>query len=366
MHDLLRTILAYVLILGILVFIHELGHYLAARWRGVKVETFSIGFGPAIHRWHDRSGTEWRISAIPLGGFVKPHGFEGPEDATEEQKLAWIPGRTFHDKPVGSRALVIIMGPLFNFIFAILAFTVLFAVVGKPEIRGDITQVTAGSAADHAGLKSGDIITRIGNTPILGAEDVMATVAGLPGKQTTLGIHRGSETLTLPVTLGTLKQGGHEIGSLGIGFAVSPGKPVSLPAAFIMGLRETWDKSVMTLEGVWQIVSGQRSARELGGTIRIAQLSGQVASYGLASIISFMALLSINLGLINLFPIPVLDGGRLVFYVCEAIRGRPVSKKVQDVSMQAGMALIGALFLFSTVNDLTNVGLFHWLFHAVS
>ncbi|KXV65332.1 RIP metalloprotease RseP [Gluconobacter oxydans] len=366
MHDLLRTILAYVLILGILVFIHELGHYLAARWRGVKVDTFSIGFGPALHRWHDRSGTEWRISAIPLGGFVKPHGFEGPEDATDEQKAAWIPGRTFHDKPVGSRAIVILMGPVFNFIFAILAFTVLFAVVGKPEIHGDISQVTAGSPADRAGVKPGDVITRIGNTHILGAEDVMATVASHPGQQTVLGIHRGTEDLSLPVTLDTLKNGGHDMGSLGVAFALSRGRPVSLPSAFIMGMQETWDKSVMTLQGVWQILSGQRSAKELGGTIRIAQLSGQVASYGLASIISFMALLSINLGLINLFPIPVLDGGRLVFYVCEAIRGRPVSRRVQEVSMQVGMALIGALFLFSTVNDLTNIGLFHWLFHAVS
>ncbi|EHH69220.1 RIP metalloprotease RseP [Gluconobacter morbifer] len=366
MHDLLRTILAYVLILGILVFIHELGHYLAALWRGVKVETFSIGFGPAIHRWYDKAGTEWRISAIPLGGFVKPHGFEGPEEATDEQKAAWIPGRTFHDKPVGSRSLVIVMGPVFNFLFAILAFTLLFAVYGKPVIRDNITQISAGSAAAQAGIQPGDVITKIGSLTIHGAEDVMSTVASRPGEKTTVEVHRGTQDLSLPVTLGQMKSGNHQVGLLGVGFAIAPGHPVSVPKAFVMGLQETWAKSVQTLQGVWQIISGQRSAKELGGTIRIAQLSGQVASYGMASIISFMALLSINLGLINLFPIPVLDGGRLVFYIVEAIQGRPVSRRVQELGMQMGMALIGALFLFSTFNDLSNLGLFHWIFHAGS
>ena len=366
MHDFLRTILAYVLILGVLVFIHELGHYLAARWRGVKVETFSIGFGPALRRWHDKSGTEWRLSAIPLGGYVKPHGFEGPDDATDEQKAAWIPGRTFHDKPVGSRALVIVMGPVFNFLFAIVAFTLLFATVGKPQLRGDISQVVAGSAAEKAGVKTGDVITRIGSLPISGPEDVMGTVAARPGAETTLEVRRNGQDLRLPVTIGSVKAGSHPTGVLGVGFAASPGKPVSPIKAAVMGVQETWTMSVRTLQGVWQIISGQRSARELGGTIRIAQISGQVASYGMASIVSFMALLSINLGLINLFPIPVLDGGRLIFYAVEAIKGRPVSRRVQEVSMQVGMALIGALFLFSTVNDLTNLGLFHWMFHAGS
>ena len=366
MHDFLRTIIAYVLILGILVFIHELGHYLAARWRGVKVETFSIGFGPALRRWYDKSGTEWRLSAIPLGGYVKPHGFEGPDDATDEQKAAWIPGRTFHDKPVGSRALVIVMGPVFNFLFAIIAFTLLFATVGKPELRNDISQVVAGSAAEKAGVKTGDVITRIGTQSISGPEDVMEKVAALPNDSTTLGVRRAGQDLTLPVTIGVVKHGARQAGVLGIGFAASPGHPVSPVKAVAMGVQETWTMSVRTLQGVWQILSGQRSAKELGGTIRIAQISGQVASYGMASIVSFMALLSINLGLINLFPIPVLDGGRLIFYAMEAIKGRPVSKRVQEISMQVGMALIGALFLFSTVNDLTNLGLFHWMFHAGS
>ncbi|QDH17526.1 RIP metalloprotease RseP [Swingsia samuiensis] len=366
MHDLLRTLVSFGLVLGILVFIHEFGHYIAARWRGIKVDTFSIGFGPALYRWHDRTGTEWRISAIPLGGYVKPHGFEGPEDATEEQKQAWVPGQTFHDKPVGSRALVIVMGPVFNFLFAIVAFTVLFSTVGKMELKNDISQVAVGSAAEKAGIKVGDIITRIGTLNISTPEDVMEIISTHPGDQTTIDVKRNNQPISLPVTVGTTGVGSHAHGLLGVGFTAVPGHPVSVIKALPMGVVETWNMSVKTLQGVWQILSGQRSPKELGGTIRIAQLSGQVASYGFASVLSFMALLSINLGLINLFPIPVLDGGRLFFYAIEAIKGSPVSRRVQEVGMQIGMALIGALFLFSTFNDLTNIGLFHWLFHMGS
>lgn len=364
MFDLLYTLLAYVLILGVLVFIHESGHYFAARWCGVKVDTFSIGFGPALRRWHDRSGTEWRLSAIPLGGYVKPHGFEGPDEATDEQKAAWIPGRTFHEKPVAARALVIIMGPVFNYVFAILAFTLLFAVVGQPKLRDDIATVIPGSAADQAGVKVGDVVTRIDTLPMADAQDVTATVSTRPGAVTTLGIRRDGQELTLPVTIGTQKDlagHGRPKGVLGVGFAFVPTHPRPVITAFGDGVRESWHVSRRILQGVGQMITGQRSARELGGTIRIAQMSGQVAHYGWASILSFMALLSINLGLINLFPIPVLDGGRLVFYAMEAVLRRPVPVRVQAIGMQIGLTLIALLFIFSTVNDLTNLGVFHWL-----
>ncbi|AQS88354.1 zinc metallopeptidase [Neoasaia chiangmaiensis NBRC 101099] len=364
MHDLIRTIIAYVLILGLLVFVHELGHYLAARWRGVKVETFSIGFGPALYRWHDRVGTEWRLSAIPLGGYVKPHGFEGPEDATPEQQAAWEAGRTFHDKPVGSRVIVIAMGPVFNFVFAILLFTLFFALSGRPELKNEIAAVEAGSPAAQAGVKPGDVITRIGDLAVFNYADVQAQTASHPGLATTLGIRRNGADLTLPVTFATTpgkSPGSAPVGHLGVMAQAFPGKPMPVPKAFVAGVEETWTVSVETLQGLWQIVTGHRSARELGGTIRIAQMSGQVAQYGFASVVSFMALLSVNLGLINLFPIPILDGGRLAFYAAEAIQGRPVSRRVQEISFQAGFALIAGLFLFSTFNDLSNLGLFNWL-----
>ncbi|ATU73484.1 Putative zinc metalloprotease [Gluconacetobacter sp. SXCC-1] len=362
MHDLIRTVLAFSLVLGVLVFIHELGHYLAARWRGVHVEVFSIGFGRPLLRWHDSVGTEWRLCPVPLGGYVRPHGFEGPEDATEEQKAAWQPGRTFHDKPVLSRAIVIMAGPVFNFLLAIVLFTGLFATVGQPHILNQVAQVVPGSAAAAAGVEKGDVILRVGDHVVRDVADLQSFVSGQAGAQTTLTVHRGDADTTLPVHIGSVaEKGGMPHGQIGVSFAMEMGSPRSLPAAFVAAVRETWNVSVQTLQGLWQMITGQHSTRDLGGPLRIAQMSGQVAQYGLPSLVSFMALLSINLGLINLFPVPILDGGRLVFYIFEAILGRPVSRRVQEISFQAGFALIAGLFLFSTFNDLSHFGLFQWL-----
>lgn len=362
-HEYLRTVLSFAFVLGVLVTIHELGHYLAARWRGVHVEVFSLGFGPALFRWHDRSGTEWRICPIPLGGYVRPHGFEDPEDATPEQKAAWIPGRTFHDKSVWSRAIVILAGPVFNFLLAMVLFTLLFATTGQPSVRNEVAAVTPGSAAATAGVQTGDVIRRIGTHEVTGVEDVQATVAAQPGADTTLTVRRAGQDMDLPVTIGKAPEstGSAPHGQLGVMFATEVGKPLALPDAVVAGAKSTWTVSVQTLEGVWQIITGRHTARDLGGPLKIAQLSGQVAQYGFASLLSFMALLSVNLGLINLFPVPLLDGGRLVFYAIEAVRGRPVSKRIQEISFRAGFALLAGLFLFSTFNDLSGLGLFKWI-----
>ncbi|MBB2201217.1 RIP metalloprotease RseP [Gluconacetobacter tumulisoli] len=362
MPDLIRTVLAFALVLGVLVFIHELGHYLAARWRGVHVEVFSIGFGRPLLRWHDKVGTEWRLCPVPLGGYVKPHGFEGPEDATPEQMAAWQPGRTFHDKPVLSRAIVIVAGPVFNFLLAIVLFAGLFAVSGRPEIRNVVGQVVAGSAAANAGIRPDDVIVRIGDRAVANVADIQSRIAAEPGATTAITVHRAGRDIDLPVTIGAVTdQSGNRSGQLGVMFTATVGQPLSLPRAIISAVDETWHLSVQTLAGLWQMITGQHSAKDLGGPLRIAQMSGQVAQYGVASLVSFMALLSINLGLINLFPIPVLDGGRLVFYALEAILGRPVSRRVRDVSFQAGFAVIAGLFLFSTFNDLSHFGLFRWV-----
>ncbi|MBO1358393.1 RIP metalloprotease RseP [Acetobacter sacchari] len=363
MHEAIRTILSFVVVLGVLVFIHELGHYLAARWRGVKVETFSIGFGPPLWRWTDKAGTEWRVGPIPLGGFVKPHGFEGPEEATDEQKAAWEPGRTFHDKPVGSRAIVILAGPVFNFLLAFLLFSALFAFCGRPEARNEVNAVSPGSAAAAAGVTPGDAILAVGDTSTPEVTTVQSVVAAAPGKATTLHVRRHGEDVSLPVTIGSVSTAGKTspVGQLGVTFATVTSAPLSPGAAVVAGARETWSVTVQTLDGLWQMVTGRHTARDLGGPLRIAQMSGQVAQYGVASLVSFMALLSVNLGLINLFPVPILDGGRLVFYAIEAIRGRPVPRKVQELGFQAGFALIACLFLFSTFNDLSSFGLFKWV-----
>jgi regulator of sigma E protease len=362
MHDLLRTIVAYVLILGVLVFIHEFGHYLAARWRGAAVDTFSIGFGPALFRWHDRTGTEWRVSALPLGGYVKVHGFEGPEDATPEQIAAWIPGKTFHDKPVGSRAIVIAAGPVFNFLFAILIFAALYSFVGRPEVHNEVGEIVADSAAARAGLHPGDVITRIGDQSVRDYDTLRTDVSAMAGAHTTITVRRGEQTVSMPLVVDSVAgPGSTKIGQLGVLFDASMGPRLSPPRAFVAGAQETWRLSVQTLVGLKQIIFGQRSVKEIGGTIRIAQVSGQVAKLGWTTIVSFLALMSINLGLMNLIPIPILDGGRLLFYGIEALSGRPVPRRVQEISFQAGFALIACLFALTTVNDLASLGLFHWL-----
>lgn len=359
----MHSLIAFAFVLGVLVFIHELGHYLAAKWRGIKVDTFSIGFGPKLWTWHDRTGTAWCISAIPLGGYVKPHGFEGPEDATPAQQAAWEKGRTFHEKGVGSRALVIVMGPLFNFLLAFILYVASFSFFGQPKLSDRIAQVMPDSAASRAGVKTGDVITAIGSLKMLNVGDVRSEASKRAGEVTTLQVRREGQILTLPITIGrdpAAKDAAHA-GLMGVSFELQPGAPLRFKDAVVTGAQQVWDVTVQTLQGVGQMLTGQRSSRELGGAIRIAQLSGEVAHLGVASLLSFMAVLSINLGLINLFPIPILDGGRLVFYAFEAVLRRPVPRKLQEMAYYVGFALIAALFLFSTFNDLLNIGVFRWL-----
>ncbi len=371
---LLRTPLAFALVLGVLVFIHELGHYLAARWQGVHVEVFSIGFGRPLLRWHDRVGTEWRLCALPLGGYVKPHGFEGPEEATPEAQAAWQAGRTFHDKTVGARAIVIIAGPVFNFLLAMVLFTALFATVGRPvgaaieTMAPVVGEVIAASPASRAGLRAGDRIVSIDGVAMPTIRAVQQRVSEDAGQRMTVRVERGAASRVLPITIGSRNAGGgsgRRRGVIGVYFEAPATKPLPLGRAIVGGVGETWNVSAQTLAGLWKMITGHASADQLGGPLRIAQLSGQVAQLGFASLVGFIALLSINLGLINLFPIPVLDGGRLVFYAFEAARGRPVPREVQEYGFRAGFALIACLFLFVTFNDLSHLGLFQWVARLV-
>ena len=353
-----RTIVSFVVVLGVLVFIHEMGHYLAARWRGVHVEAFSIGFGSPIARWTDKVGTEWRLCWLPLGGYVKLHGQERPQDVDPEVRRGWVPGRTFHEKPVLSRAIVVAAGPVANFLLAVVLFSVMFFLQGEP---GDpvVQTVIPQSAAQAAGLMEGDRIEMIDNRKINNFQDIVRVVSVSPGRLLHIGIQRGNAHETLEVTPASQEDGGGgKLGVLGIAGAL---RPVGPAGAVLDGVQHTWDVSVQTLAGVWQIITGQRGAAGLGGPLKIAQLSGQVAQHGLGSLVSFIALLSVNLGLINLFPIPILDGGHLVFYALEAIRGRPLPPRAVDYGFRAGLALIACIFLFVTWNDLTSFGLFRWV-----
>jgi len=396
MPDALQTGLAFLVVLGVLVFVHELGHYLVARWCGVHVEVFSIGFGPAIFMWRDRVGTVWKLSWLPFGGYVKLHGQERVQEAAPEPRVpsraglavaswreraglarqsvprrepsvpvaepepkVWIQGRIFHEKPVSSRAAVVAAGPIANFLLAMVLFAALFATAGRPVILPVAGDVLADSAAAHAGLRTDDRIVAIDGKPTNTFEDIQRIVSVHPAEKLILTIRRGSDTFDAPVVTDSRDSGDQKIGMLGIRGGKVEYQQLSLPEALWGGVTQTWQITSETIVGVGQMISGRRGTEDLGGPLRIAQLSGQVAQLGLASLVSFIAVLSVNLGLINLFPIPVLDGGHLLFYLAEAIRGRPVPLRAQEYGFRAGLALLAALFIFATWNDLSRFGLFH-------
>jgi len=359
--DLIRTIAAFVVVLGVLVFFHELGHYLAARWRGVYVEAFSVGFGPVITSWYDRRGTQWRISWLPLGGYVKMHGQERPEEVSAEVRASWKPGQTFHEKSVTSRAIIVAAGPIANFLLAMVLFAGLFIVVGRPVTSPVVGEVLAGGAAARAGLLANDRIEAIDDAPIRSFEDIQRIIVAHPLETMTVTVRRDGADRKIAVTTEAHEVGGHQVGLLGIRGGTIDYQPLSIPAALWGGVTQTWTVTAETFGGIAQMIAGQRGTEELGGPLRIAQLSGQVAELGVSNLVSFIAVLSVNLGLINLFPIPVLDGGHLLFYLFEAVRGRPLPRKAQEYSFRAGIAVLGGLFIFATWNDLAHIGLFHWV-----
>jgi regulator of sigma E protease len=362
----LRSILAFLVVLGVLVFVHEMGHYLAARWRGVQVDAFSIGFGRELTGWTDRHGTRWKLAWLPLGGFVKLHGQERPEDVSEEVRAGWTPGRTFHGKSVGSRAIVVAAGPVANFVLAIVLFAGLFMIAGQPFATPVVSEVRDGSAAATAGLLPGDRITAIAGPGIdrpavASFEDIQRIVTARPGAALSVTVQRDGAQRVLPITVGDQVSGDHHIGLLGITGANVELRRLDPASALAAGAEQTWSISAQTLGGLWQMVTGRRGTDDLGGPLRIAELSGKAAQLGLAPLVSLMAILSVSLGLINLFPIPILDGGHLLFYLLEAVRGRPVPPQAQEYGYRAGFALIAALFVFVTWNDLSHLGIFHWV-----
>ena len=365
----LRTPVSFVIVLGVLVFIHEMGHYLAARWRGVHVETFSIGFGRAWATWTDRQGTVWRLAWIPLGGYVKLHGQERPENVAPEIRAGWIAGRTFQEKSVLSRAIVVIAGPVANFILAAVLYISLFLAVGRPFQPAVVGDVVAQSVAAKAGLMAGDRITGIESASGTAThwtterfEEIQRVVASHPGQPLLLHVRRADAPLDIAVTPEAHDAGGGvTTGMLGIRNGDQQFEPLSPPQAVVEGLARTWDVTEQTVAGIWSMIAQRKGGEDLGGPLRIAQMSGQVAQLGFLSFVSFIAVLSINLGLINLFPIPVLDGGHLVFLLAEAIRGRPLPTRAQEYGFRAGFAVLISLFVFATWNDLSHIGLFRWV-----
>ena len=352
-----RTLIAFAVVLGVLVFIHELGHYLAARWRGVHVEAFSIGFGRPILQGTDRHGTEWRLGWIPLGGYVKMHGQETPEDASPEVRASWQQGRTFHGKSVGSRAIVVAAGPVANFLLAILLFAGLFMTIGQPVGGTGVGAVGEASAAAQAGIRAGDEITALDGQKVSRFEQVQRYVQPRAGQPIAVRVARDGAEVTLTAVPEAKETAQGKVGILGIQGGAARFERLDPVSAIAAGAVQTADITWQTLSGIGEMITGQRSTKELGGPIRIAEISGEAASLGLGALVNLMAVLSVSLGLLNLFPIPVLDGGHLMFYAAEAIRGRPLPPKVQEYGFRAGFALLIALFLFASRNDIVEGGI---------
>jgi regulator of sigma E protease len=349
-----RTLIAFALVLGVLVFVHEMGHYLAARWRGVHVDAFSIGFGRPVWRRTDRRGTEWRLGWLPLGGYVKLHGQEVPEETDAATRASWRPGQTFHEKPVLDRAIVVAAGPVANYLLAVLLFAGLYMTAGYPASNTAIGAVVESSAAARGGLRAGDEILSLDGVRVSRFEHVQRHVQPRPGQPIDVRIARDGEERTLSVTPDSREGPQGTTGVLGIQGGVVRLERLGPLDALAAGAAQTVDVTWQSLTSIGEMLAGQRSARDLGGPIRIAEVSGEAASLGAAPLITLMALLSVSLGLLNLFPVPLLDGGHLVFYAAEAIRGRPLPPKAQEYGYRAGFALLATLFVLVSWNDIVH------------
>ena len=367
-HGFVGYIIPFLFVLTIVVFFHELGHFLVARWAGVKVLTFSLGFGPELAGFNDRHGTRWKISAIPLGGYVKFFGDDSEASTPSTEALAGMTAEeragSFHHKKVGPRAAIVAAGPIANFILAIVIFTCLFTFFGKPNMTARVDKVEAGSAADKAGFQVGDVVTSIDGKTIGSFSDMQRIVGTRAGEQMVFTIKRGDSSLQLQGTpqLREVKDSFgnvHRLGVMGITRATAPGdvatKRVDPATALWLGVKETWFVVDRTLAYIGGVFTGREAADQVGGPLRIAQISGQVATIGVAALVHLAAVLSISIGLLNLFPVPLLDGGHLLFYAVEAARGRPLSERAQEMGFRIGLGLVLMLMVFATYNDILHL-----------
>lgn len=365
----LYTVIAFVLVIGPLVFVHELGHYLAGRLFGVKADEFSIGFGREVFGITDKRGTRWKFGWMPLGGYVK---FAGDMDASSKPDPEWLAlpaeerARTFQAKPIWQRAIIVAAGPITNFLVAIailMGFAISYGDLRTPAVIGSIQP---GSPAASAGLREGDKIVALAGRPIGTFEDMVRFVQIRPGQSVQVDFVRDAAPKGVTLTIGTHVERdrfGNEpkIGRIGIGRAAATLVPVSLIEAPAVAVRQTGSILRMMGDVIGQIVSGRRSVKELGGPLSIAKVSGEQMALGTSSFVFLIALVSINLGFINLLPVPVLDGGHLLFYAIEAVRRRPLEAQVQEWAFRGGLAAVLALMVMVTFNDLGTLGLWNKL-----
>jgi regulator of sigma E protease len=354
-----------------IVFFHELGHFAVARWFGVKVEMFSIGFGPEIAGWTDRKGTRWKISWIPLGGYVKFFGDLDAASTPDREKLENISPEeragAFPFKPLYQRALVVAAGPVANFVLSVVIFTVLFMAMGNVVIPPIVGQVTPGSAAAAAGVRAGDIIRAIDGQAVASFEDMQRIVSLDSGDALAIALERKGATVVVHATprLTAVKDrfgNSYKIALLGISGVTDPKAVHVVHPGPIAAVGQAFGEVGYVVETVLnyrvQLIRGTADASQLSGPLGIAKMSHDIASVSLIALINLAALISVSIGLVNLFPIPILDGGHLLYYGCEAVLGRPLSAKAQDIGFRLGLAVMLGLMLFATWNDLVRLNLF--------
>jgi regulator of sigma E protease len=361
-------LIAFLGAIGPLVFIHEFGHYIVGRWFGIGAETFSIGFGKEVAGWTDKRGTRWKLGWLPLGGYVRFTGDMNPASMGQDlDKLGpALRARSFHAKPVWQRALVVFAGPAANFLLAILIFAAFIAANGAPRTPAVVEEVLSGSPAASIGLIKGDRITAINDKEVRRFDDLADYSRLRPGEPVVLTIERDGRTISAETRLAEAVEVDrfgqtYRVGRLGI----RPGDRVFEPVSALELIPEATGITISTIEntavGLWQIITGRRPLEELGGPVKMAQVAGQVASLGWLEFVQLLAFFSINLGFINLLPVPMLDGGHLALYAVEATRRRPLGAQAQEWLFRGGFAALMALMLVATFNDLASVGLWQSL-----
>ena len=359
-------IVPFVLVLSLLVFVHEMGHYLVGRWSGIRILAFSVGFGPEIFGFTDRHGTRWKISVIPLGGYVRFFGDEDASSKPDADKLAAMSeedrARSFAGAKLWKRAATVAAGPIANFLLAIAIFTILFAVYGRTVADPVVAEVKPESAAAAAGILPGDLLVAIDGGKVETFDDVRRYVSIRPNQKIVVTIERGGQKLDLPMVpqrTDMTDQFGNkiEVGLIGIvtnqevgHFRLQTYTPLQ---ALREGVIQTRDIVTGTFKYIGNLLTGSMRADQLGGPIRVAQASGQMATLGIGAVLQLAAVLSVSIGLLNLMPVPVLDGGHLMFYAVEAVRGRPLGSSAQEIAFRIGLAMVLTLMVFATWNDIS-------------
>lgn len=362
----LWTVACFILVIGPLVFIHEMGHFLVARLFGVQVDVFSIGFGREVVGWTDRYGTRWKVAWMPLGGYVR---FAGDMNGASAEDTRWrqLPPnereRVFHAKPLWQRALVVAAGPFANFAAAVVILGAFAFAYGEGKTPPVVQVIQQGSPSEKAGIQIGDRVLEVNDRAVSSFDEIYPIVTDRPGMPIDVTVSRSGREVELSMVARTVEERDrfgnvYRIGRIGIGSnsarIIEPVEWYNVPGVAVQQTIEILDRMVT---GIWQLITGRRSVEELGGPIKIAQISGQAATLGWQEYIYLVALISINLGFINLLPVPMLDGGHLSFYAVEAIQRRPVSPRTMELAFRSGMYVLLGLMVFVTLNDLASLGL---------